>query len=320
MATTAIEHPVRDEESTYAARIEHVSKSFGRPGAALDVLDDISLDIGPGEFVCLLGASGCGKSTLLNMVAGLDRPTAGRIDTPGGRPALMFQEHALFPWLTAGRNIELALRMRGVPRAERRARTEELLELTSLLTRTLSSDEIGAAVLGRGGRLLGACGGVLAVVGEDGRRLRILDHVGLTEAGEAGLAGLEAQSRPPVEVIVVVDRNPRLLDRVARRWPAVRVLSNTDHGGLAGARNTALAAAVGDVVAFLDDDAVPAPDWLERLAAPYADPAVQLVGGWVEPRFDERRPAHPYPLVIREVRLRRHDHSSPHTPVNSPRF
>ncbi len=132
MATTAIEHPVRDEESTYAARIEHVSKSFGRPGAALDVLDDISLDIGPGEFVCLLGASGCGKSTLLNMVAGLDRPTAGRIDTPGGRPALMFQEHALFPWLTAGRNIELALRMRGVPRAERRARTEELLDLVRL--------------------------------------------------------------------------------------------------------------------------------------------------------------------------------------------
>ena len=122
----------RGDSSPYAARITHVSKSFGRPGAASQVLDDITLDVAPGEFVCLLGASGCGKSTLLNLVAGLDRPTAGAIDTPGGRPALMFQEHALFPWLTAGRNIELALRLRGVPRAERRAPAEELLELVRL--------------------------------------------------------------------------------------------------------------------------------------------------------------------------------------------
>ena len=63
------------------------------------------------------GPPGCGKSTLLNLVAGLDRPSAGTIDAPGGRPALMFQEHALFPWLTAGKNIELALRLRGVPQA-----------------------------------------------------------------------------------------------------------------------------------------------------------------------------------------------------------
>ncbi|CAM5364993.1 ABC transporter ATP-binding protein [Streptomyces abikoensis] len=115
-----------------AVRIEHVHKSFGRPGAAQPVLDDISLEVRPGEFVCLLGASGCGKSTLLNLVAGLDRPTAGSIDVPGGRPALMFQEHALFPWLTAGRNVELALRLRGVPRAERRPEAERLLELVRL--------------------------------------------------------------------------------------------------------------------------------------------------------------------------------------------
>ena len=67
------------------------------------------------------GPPGCGKSTLLNLVAGLDQPTAGIHRAPGGRPALMFQEHALFPWLTAGKNIELALRLRGVPKAERRA-------------------------------------------------------------------------------------------------------------------------------------------------------------------------------------------------------
>ncbi|WP_328308401.1 ABC transporter ATP-binding protein [Streptomyces sp. NBC_00442] len=116
----------------YAARIGHVSKSFGGPTGPQLVLDDITLDVAPGEFVTLLGASGCGKSTLLNLVAGLDAPTAGTIETPGGRPALMFQEHALFPWLTAGKNIELALRLRGVPKNDRRERAEELLALVRL--------------------------------------------------------------------------------------------------------------------------------------------------------------------------------------------
>ncbi|MFE0101902.1 ABC transporter ATP-binding protein [Streptomyces sp. NPDC059009] len=116
----------------YAARIEHVSKSFaGRAGSQL-VLDDITLDVAHGEFVTLLGASGCGKSTLLNLTAGLDKPTSGSISTDG-RPALMFQEHALFPWLTAGKNIELALKLRGLAsKAERREKAEELLELVRL--------------------------------------------------------------------------------------------------------------------------------------------------------------------------------------------
>ena len=107
-----------------------------------------------------------------------------------------------------------------------------------------------------------------------------------------GLAGLAAQTRTPTEVLVVVDRNPDLLAEVRRRWPDIRAVANADHGGIAGARNTALREAVGDVVAFLDDDAVPAPDWLERLADPYDDPRVQIVGGWVEPAWDDERPAH----------------------------
>ncbi|MEU1311276.1 ABC transporter ATP-binding protein [Streptomyces cinnamoneus] len=130
--TTATSGTAVGEDIPAAVRIDHVHKSYGRPGADRPVLDDITLDVRPGEFVCLLGASGCGKSTLLNLVAGLDRPTAGNITVPGGRPALMFQEHALFPWLTAGRNIELALRLRGVPRAGRRAEAERLLELVRL--------------------------------------------------------------------------------------------------------------------------------------------------------------------------------------------
>ncbi|WP_129843075.1 ABC transporter ATP-binding protein [Streptomyces sp. RFCAC02] len=132
---TALDTPDRDgtvPADGSAVRLDHVSKSFGRPGRQQLVLDDIDLDVAPGEFVTLIGASGCGKSTLLNLVAGLDGASAGTITVPGGRPALMFQEHALFPWLTAGRNIELALRLRGVPKAERRPEAERLLDLVRL--------------------------------------------------------------------------------------------------------------------------------------------------------------------------------------------
>ncbi|MFI9340313.1 ABC transporter ATP-binding protein [Streptomyces sp. NPDC052773] len=116
-----------------AVRLTHVSKWFDVGGRRQTVLDDISLTLDRGEFLCVLGASGCGKSTLLNLVADLDRPSAGAIDVPGGRrAALMFQDHALFPWLTAGRNVELALRLRGVPRRERAGEARRLLELVRL--------------------------------------------------------------------------------------------------------------------------------------------------------------------------------------------
>jgi NitT/TauT family transport system ATP-binding protein len=125
--------PVVEPTDEYpAVRLSHVSKAFGRPGAGSVVLDDIDLDVAPGEFVTLLGASGCGKSTLLNLVAGLDEPSAGTIEVAGPRPSLMFQDHALFPWLSAGRNIELALRLAGVPREDRRPEAERLLELVRL--------------------------------------------------------------------------------------------------------------------------------------------------------------------------------------------
>ena len=109
-----------------------VSKSYGRGATGVTALTGVDLRVDPGEFVCLLGASGCGKSTLLNLIAGLDAPSTGTIDLHAARPAVMFQEAALMPWLTAAGNVELALRLAGMGRAARRERTAELLELVRL--------------------------------------------------------------------------------------------------------------------------------------------------------------------------------------------
>jgi NitT/TauT family transport system ATP-binding protein len=116
---------------TGSVRLAGVSKVFGRGSSAVRALDQVSLAVSPGEFTCLIGASGCGKSTLLNLVAGLEQPTSGEVSV-SGRVALMFQEPALFPWLTAAGNVELALRARGLGRAERRQGAAELLDTVHL--------------------------------------------------------------------------------------------------------------------------------------------------------------------------------------------
>ncbi|MDQ6650542.1 MAG: ABC transporter ATP-binding protein [Actinomycetota bacterium] len=114
-----------------AVALSGVTKRWsGEHGAP--VLDGIDLEVARGEFVCLLGASGCGKSTLLSMIAGLEKPTEGTVDVQGGRAALVFQEPALLPWLTAGQNVELALRLRGAKKAQRREESGRLLELVRL--------------------------------------------------------------------------------------------------------------------------------------------------------------------------------------------
>ena len=120
------------EAAATAVSVRDVSKVFGHGSDALIALDSISLNVAPGEFVCLVGASGCGKSTLLNVVAGLEKPTAGTVEVTGSRTALLFQEAALFPWLTVGANVELALRLRRIPKRDRARKSAELLELVHL--------------------------------------------------------------------------------------------------------------------------------------------------------------------------------------------
>ena len=129
---------------THAAADAHivvrgVSKRFPIPGGEVVALKDIDLSIGKGEFVCLLGPSGCGKSTLLNAVAGFSNPTAGTItvegrtiSAPGPDRGMVFQEYALFPWMTVAQNVAFGLEIKGMARADIRTRVDELLVMLKL--------------------------------------------------------------------------------------------------------------------------------------------------------------------------------------------
>jgi NitT/TauT family transport system ATP-binding protein len=127
-----LETKIPTQKTDPLVRLDSVSKQYGSGSSALLALDRVSLTVGQGEFVCLLGASGCGKSTLLSLVAGLDAISGGTLDIGGRRVSLMFQEAALFPWLSVAGNVELPLRLNGVGKAERRQRAEELLEVVRL--------------------------------------------------------------------------------------------------------------------------------------------------------------------------------------------
>lgn len=113
---------------------------FGDPASQLPmVLDDINLSIARNEFVSIVGKSGCGKTTLLNIAAGLVAPTSGevrmagkRVDGPGQGQGVVFQQHALFPWLTALGNVQFGGRNAALSNSEKRERSMQLLELVGL--------------------------------------------------------------------------------------------------------------------------------------------------------------------------------------------
>lgn len=120
--------------------VDHVTKSFQTQRGWLKALDDVSLTVDEGEFVCLVGPSGCGKSTLLNLIAGLDTPESGTlscdgtpITTTGRDRGVMFQEHALFPWLDVLGNVLFGLNLKpSLNKAERVEIAKYYLQLVGL--------------------------------------------------------------------------------------------------------------------------------------------------------------------------------------------
>jgi NitT/TauT family transport system ATP-binding protein len=133
---TAIPAPDAMAPGGSRVAIDRVRKIFGQGPDAVTAVDDVSLDIAPGEFVVLLGPSGCGKTTLLRMIGGLETPTSGTVsiaaERGSGGVANAFQDPRLFPWLTVADNVSLPLRLRGRPAAERRRRARELCALVGL--------------------------------------------------------------------------------------------------------------------------------------------------------------------------------------------
>ncbi|MDE7051382.1 MAG: ABC transporter ATP-binding protein [Lachnospiraceae bacterium] len=117
--------------------IKGLNKHFENSEKA--TLNEIDLEIESGEFVCIVGASGCGKSTLLNLVAGLEKPTGGKImldgvevNGPGADRTVMFQEHGLFPWLNVIENVKFGMKLAGVPKEEQEKKAMHYLEMVHL--------------------------------------------------------------------------------------------------------------------------------------------------------------------------------------------
>lgn len=118
---------------------ENVSCVFELNGKPFTAVDDVSLDIADNEFITVVGPSGCGKSTLMNLAAGLLDPTSGRVSLdgktlsgPGPDRGVIFQQYALFPWLTVRKNVEFGLRLQKLPKGQRDERVDDVLDLVGL--------------------------------------------------------------------------------------------------------------------------------------------------------------------------------------------
>lgn len=121
--------------------IRNLSVAFGNGSGQVQAVNDVSLEVEPGEFVSIVGPSGCGKSTLLNVVAGFVSPTLGmvRVDGksikgPGADRGMVFQQYSLFPWMSVRRNVEFGLKMQGMDKSQRETAARTLLGLAGLLS------------------------------------------------------------------------------------------------------------------------------------------------------------------------------------------
>ncbi|HYA57721.1 MAG TPA: ABC transporter ATP-binding protein [Thermoplasmata archaeon] len=120
-------------------RVEHVDKSFVSRHSSISIMKDISFEVKDNDFLAIVGPSGCGKSTLLRLIQGLDRPTAGQIyfrdqpvDHVVGQMAMVFQNFALYPWLTVAQNVAFGLEALGWPKEKMAAQVERYISVTGL--------------------------------------------------------------------------------------------------------------------------------------------------------------------------------------------
>ena len=123
----------------YELEISGVTQEFEKKDGKFLALDTVNLNVEQNEFICVVGPSGCGKTTLLNIIAGLCKPTTGTVKVrgelvtgPGKGKGVVFQQYALYPWLTVEKNVEFGMRMKGVPKAERAEIAKKYIDLVGL--------------------------------------------------------------------------------------------------------------------------------------------------------------------------------------------
>lgn len=127
------------EEKEYEIQIQQVTKSFEVREGSFLALDEVHLNVTKNEFICVVGPSGCGKSTLMNIISGLYAPSSGCVKVkgelvtgPGKGKGVVFQQYALYPWLTVQKNVEFGLKMKGTPKKERQEIAKKYIKLVGL--------------------------------------------------------------------------------------------------------------------------------------------------------------------------------------------
>lgn len=128
-----------EKKGRFEIEIEGVTKSFEKRDGQFLALDEVNLTVDKNEFICVVGPSGCGKTTLMNIIAGLYPPSAGTVHVrgelvtgPGKGKGVVFQQYALYPWLTVEKNVEFGLKMKGVPKAERQETARKYIRIVGL--------------------------------------------------------------------------------------------------------------------------------------------------------------------------------------------